>query len=107
REQDDEAHEHGRTRDPPAVPERPGEPHHDQDRKAHEEEEAAETDPVLERPRAVALAGHAVAPLPPEPRDPERELSEPDEREPEHREQHPGTDPTGRGLPCQPGPYRA
>ena len=66
--------------------------HHDQEREADRDERAAEREPVVEQPLQVSDLGHVVAPLPPERDEPERELHEPHEPEPEHAEQHPGAD---------------
>ena len=100
REQRREPDEHGPAGHPPPEPERPGEPHDDQEREADEEELPAEREPVEEQPVDVPELGHVVAALPPVVEEPERHLDEPEDGEPEHPEQHPGADAAGGRLPA-------
>ena len=78
-------------------------PHHDHQRRAHEQECAREAEPAAEGPLPVALVRDPVPPLPPEPCEAERELHEPHEPEPEHPEQQSGADPPGRRLAGEAG----
>src|SRR5581483_7533546 len=75
-----------------------GEAHDDEDRGAEKDEADAQRDPPPEDQLEVALVRDAVAALPPEARDLERQADQPDEREPEHRQQHPGADRAGGGV---------
>ena len=95
---DAEADEDRRRAEPPAAREAPGERHHDHEREADEEELGAELEPVREQRLDVAAVGLVVAPVPPHLGQPERHLRDPDEREPDHPEQHPRADPAGRRL---------
>ncbi len=102
REQRRQGHEHRAAWDPPPPSQRSGETHDDEDREADEEELASEAEPRPEDPLAVADAGDVVPALPPELREAEGELDDPEDAEPEHREQHPGADTAGRRLADEP-----
>ena len=95
--------EHGRAGDPPRLAEPAGEEHHDEQGDADRDERAAELEPVAERPVEVARLGQVVAARPPEVEQPERELDEPDDPEPEHAEQHAGADRPGGRLAREAG----
>jgi hypothetical protein len=84
--------------DPPPVPKRRSERHRDEKPEADEEEHSAEREPVFEHPLDVAGLHDPVAALPPDVRDGERQLGDPDEREADHPEEHPGADAPGRGF---------
>ena len=99
REEHVERDERRRARDPPAVAQHLREAHHDQQREADEPELAAQAEPVREQPLEIAdVVGGLVASRPPEFHEPERDLRDPQDPEPEHPEQHPGADPAGRGF---------
>jgi hypothetical protein len=103
-EEERKTDEDRRSCQPPPIAQGCGKRHHDQDGEADEEKRAAEAEPVLEHPPAVAHVRDTVPPLPPELRKAERELDEPEEREPDHSEEHPGADPTCRGFPREARP---
>ena len=84
--------------EPPAAREPSRERHHDDEREADEQELGAELEPVREERLDVAAVGLVVAAVPPDLREAERHLRDPDEGEPDHPEQHPRADPAGRRL---------
>ena len=102
REQRADRDEHGGAGDPPDLAEPPCQEHHDEERDAERDEGAAELEPVPEGPVEVAGLREAVAACPPDVEEPERQLHEPDDPEPEHAEQHPRADRPGRGLAGEP-----
>src|SRR5215213_9696605 len=97
----EERHERDERRcagDPPTAAEDLGEAHHDQQREADEPELSREPEPVAEEPLGVADLRSVVSPRPPELEEAERDLREPEDPEPEHSEQHPGSDLAGGRL---------
>ncbi len=96
--------EHGRSGQPPPLAQPAGEEHHDHEGERDRGERGPEREPVAERPFEVADLGQVVAARPPEVEQPERELDEPDDPQPEHAEQHPGPDRPGRRLPAEARP---
>ena len=104
REQEPQADEDRRRRQPPALGQNRRERHRDQEPKADEEELGSEHDPGLEKPVQVAGLPEPVATLPPEVRELERQLGEPRECEAQHAEQHPGADAAGCRLSREPCP---
>ena len=98
REQREQPDEEGGAGDPPVLADQPRQAHHDQHRDAEEDELDAEPDPAAEDHLAVAHVRDVVPAVPPQRRDLEREPDEPDEREAEHREQHPRADRPGRRV---------
>jgi hypothetical protein len=88
-----------RARQPPHLRQLLGDRHHDHECEADGEERRAQLCPVAGGPREVPLAGRVVAAIPPMLRDAERQVAEPDQREAEHAEEHPGADRAGCRLP--------
>ena len=84
--------------EPPAAWEGSRQRHHHDQCEADEQELSAELEPVREERLEIAAVGLVVAPVPPDLRQAERHLRDPDEREPDHPEQHPRADPAGRRL---------
>lgn len=91
-------HECGSPEHPPTFSKGSCEPHHDGKREREEKERAREQQPVRENELEDVSADDVVSPVPPELRDIEGELDEPDDREPEHPEEHSGSDSTGCRL---------
>ena len=102
RRQRDEPDEDRSGGQPPPPADEAAEPHHDQEREAEEHELAAEREPVAEGVRDVADVRQVMPALPPEAQESERQLRDPDEREADHPEQHPGADRPGRRLAREP-----
>ena len=93
--------------DPPPAADRSGEGHHDQQRDADRDEGRPEPEPAAEQPLEVADLGDVVPALPPDRRDRERQLREPDDRQAQHPEKHPRADrPRGRFLRVPGAPAR-
>src|SRR5581483_351880 len=102
REERRQADEDRRAGNPPRARKPLREADDDEDCKRQEEELRGEREPAPEHDRDVALVRLVVAPLPPEREDRERDRDQPDEREAEHREQHPRTDRAGSRLAREP-----
>jgi hypothetical protein len=102
REQGHEPDEHRRREEPPPIAHEAGEPHHDQQRHAKQDEGEPEHEPPAEHRFPVALVADVVSAVPPDPQNRERHLGEPEEAESEHPEEHPGADRPRRGVADEP-----
>ena len=87
-----------RAGDPPTLADQPGQAHHDQYRNAEEDESHAQPDPAAEDDLASSSRARRRAGAPTTTPRSGTGGRQPDEREAEHREQHPRADRPGRRL---------
>ena len=92
----------GTASEPPMLP-RGCDRHHDQHRQADADEDAAEREPAGHHPLEIAELGDVVTAVPPQLRQAEGKLSQPHQRQAQHRQQHSGADPPGRRLTHEAG----
>ena len=94
--------EDGRAGNPPPRAEPSREPHDDEQRDADGDERRPESDPVAEDGVEVPHVRDAVSAAPPQPHNGDGQLGQPEDRQPQHPEEHPRPERPGGGLLGEP-----